>query len=244
MQKVEFLGAGCIGDLLILTVLAWSTSFGDAQTTGGGAANASIVDDRTVDFGVVPRGAKRFHVFTMTNDSDRVLRIASVRIPCSCVSATVSKKELLPNETASVIAELDTRRYSGPVSKVFYVGIEGPKNEELRFSVKAFSHDGLSMEPNTISFGLVKQGQAAEAAGTLTITDRRLFGAWSAATESDWVVCRLEPISVRGSVASYRVTASVRPGVPNGEWYSSIRLATTGTDATMLSIPITIRVEP
>lgn len=232
-----------IRNLLILTALAWSASFGEAQTSVG-SAKVPNVDDRAVDFGVVPRGAKRFHVFTVTNESDRALRITSLRIPCSCVTATVSKKELLPNETVSVIAELDTRRYSGPVSKVFYVGIDGPKNEELRFSVKAFSHDGLSMEPNTISFGLVKQGQSAEAAGTLTVTDRRLIGAWSATSESDWVACRLESSSAGGSTGSYRVTVRVRPGVPNGEWYSSIRLASTGTDATTLAIPVTIRVVP
>lgn len=232
-----------IRNLLILTVLAWSASFGGAQTSAG-SAKAPNVDDRAVDFGVVPRGAKRFHVFTLTNDSDRALRITAIRTPCSCVTATVSKKELAPNETANVIAELDTRRYSGPVSKVFYVGVEGPKNEEYRFSVKAYSHDGLAMEPNTLTFGSVKQGQAAETASTLTITDRRLFGAWSATSDSDWVACRIEPISVRGSAASYRITVSVRPGVPSGEWYSSIRLASTGTDATTLAIPVTIRVAP
>src|SRR5947209_17203186 len=129
-----------IRSFIILLTIGLVTSGSEAQ-----GSMAALFDARSHDFGTVPRGAKRVHPFTVTNTTGQPLRILSIRIPCNCVSAWATKRELAPGESTTVVAELDTRRFGGLLTKYAFVLFDQPR-EEVQLTVHAYSDDNLFME--------------------------------------------------------------------------------------------------
>ncbi len=202
-----------------------------------------IAEETEVDFGLVPYGAKRSHTFTVTNRSDRTVRITSIRVPCSCVTASTHQKEIRPGETAAITAVLDTRRFGGLLRKVFYATFEGLQAEEIRFTLLANSHSGLLLEPDMFAFGSLKNGQGATRSIVLTATDRSFHHAWVAQCDSDYVKCEVEPMPAPSGIPAVRITATLRPDLPPGSWYATVHLRPATGNEPGLKIPVTVVIE-
>src|SRR2546423_15313101 len=97
-----------IRSFIILLTIGLVTSRSEAQ-----GSMAALFDARSHDFGTVPRGAKRVHPFTVTNTTGQPLRILSIRIPCNCVSAWPTKRELAPGESTTGVPDLNSARFGG-----------------------------------------------------------------------------------------------------------------------------------
>src|SRR3954468_3050776 len=93
---------------LVIVVALWAA----------GAANAGtwadrLFDELSKDFGSVPRGPTLTHHFSVANNTKNVVTISSVRVSCGCVSATALKGTLKPGEETSIVAKMDTTRFTG-----------------------------------------------------------------------------------------------------------------------------------
>ena len=227
-----------VRSLIILLGFGWVTSHSEAQ-----APVAALFEERAHDFGTVPRGAKRVHAFTVTNTTRQPLRVLSIRIPCNCVTAQATKKEIAPGESTTIVTELDTRRFAGSMTKYCYVLFDQPR-EEVQLIVRAFSHEGLFCEPETVAFGKVKKGASPERSMTISITDQHLGRALKPIPQSDFVKANVEVIAESPGSASFRLTAKLDPGLPVGDWYCTIELRSDDTRLAPIQIPVTVTIDP
>ena len=72
-----------------------------------------MFDHTSQDLGVVARGAKVEHRFTVENNNEEDIRIESVKSGCGCTTAKVTKQVFKSWEKAEIVVTLDTRTSRG-----------------------------------------------------------------------------------------------------------------------------------
>jgi hypothetical protein len=238
IQRSAIKGATMIHSTIILLAVGWLIGSSEAQ-----GPVAAMFEEVSYDFGTVPRGSKRVHAFAVNNASREPLRILSIRIPCNCVTAHATKSELAPGESTTVIVYLDTRRFSGAMTKYAYVLFDRPR-EEAQLVVRAFSHDGLFCEPDSLAFGKAKKGASLEKSMSISITDPRLGGALKATSQSTFVQATVKTLEKSAGSASIQLTAKVDPNLPVGDWYTTIELRSEDARLAPIQIPVTVTIDP
>src|SRR5947209_3729329 len=115
--------------------LAVLIALGAASAAPAATWADAMFDELSRDFGSVPRGPTLTHHFQLTNRSGVPVHIASARVSCGCVTATVLQPDLAPGQSTSVVAEMDTRRFTGTKTVTIYVQFDRPQWEEVRLWV-------------------------------------------------------------------------------------------------------------
>ena len=192
------------------------------------------------DFGPIPRGPTQSTSFVLTNKSAKPIHIGSVRIPCSCVSASVAKRDLAAGESTTVDLQLDTRRFSGQLEKSAFVMVDG---QEVRLTVKADIRTDLVLSPETLSFGQVKKGNTADADITVLMVGNAQAKVLEAKSDSDFVTAKIQQLPGESGGTSYRVTAHLRPGLASGSWYTTVWLRTDNPAMARFPIGVTVEVQ-
>jgi hypothetical protein len=224
-----------IRQVLILSVIVGSTNSVLADSPA-----ESYFDHRSWEVGSVPRGMTLHHVVTLTNLTAKPVRIASIRVSCGCVAASALKKELAPGEQTSLLVQLESRQFTGPIQKTVFVLFDQPTVEEVRFLVGANVLTDLSVTPAGLVFSNVERGKSPQQSVVVTLPDgyARLD---KASSESSYIQVRLEPIQSAGP-RTYRVTATLRPDLPEGYWQSTVWLAGDNPSQPPINIPMIVRV--
>src|SRR5205085_3968650 len=112
----------------------------------------AMFDELVRDFGSVPRGPMLTHSYRLTNNTGHAVHVANVRVSCGCVSATAMQGALAPGQSTVVLAQMDTRRFTGPKTVTIYVQFDQPRWEEVRLSISANGRDDLTITPEAIAF--------------------------------------------------------------------------------------------
>jgi len=114
---------------VMMTVAA--TTF--AQTEG---SPALVVASKVMDAGTVSQGTTVDAVFDLVNEGDTKLVIKAVRPTCGCTVADFDK-EIAPGATGHIKAKLDTKDFSGPISKSILVMTDDPQSPTVTLVIKA-----------------------------------------------------------------------------------------------------------
>jgi hypothetical protein len=202
-----------------------------------------MFEDLSKDFGSVPRGPTLQHPFRLVNKTKTTVTIANVRVSCGCVTATALKGSLAPGEETAVVAQMDTRRFSGPKTVTIYVQFEHPAWEEVRLWVQANSRDDVSVNPDTIAFGRSKRGGTPTSTVTVTFLGAPGSQITDVQSDSNYVQTNLKELSRQEGEVSYQVTAKVRPDTPVGKWYTDVWLQTNNPGMPRVRVPLTVEIE-
>lgn len=112
-------------------VIVAATAF--AQTDG---SPMLVVPSKIVDIGTVAQGVTVDAVFDLVNEGDAKLVIKAVRPTCGCTVADFDP-EIAAGATGQIKAKLDTKDFSGPVSKSILVMTDDPQNPTVTLVIKA-----------------------------------------------------------------------------------------------------------
>jgi hypothetical protein len=205
---------------------------------GSAAAGEQMFDRLAHDFGPIPRGPTQTTTFTVTNKSAEPLRLSGFRIPCNCVRGALTKNELKPGESTTVVVYLDTRRVTGVLDKSLFVQTD---RQEVRLSIKAHVREDLIVAPESLDFGRVKQGDTKSATVTVLLAGQAVAKNVSAKCDSEFVKAKVRRLPDDGNGASYEVTANLMPNLPAGVWYTTVWLTT--DNPAVPRFPITANVE-
>jgi hypothetical protein len=223
--------------------LAFLACLGLTGTASAATWADAMFEELSKDFGSVPRGPTLQHPFRLVNKTGSTVSIASVRVSCGCVTATALKGVLAPGEETVVLAQMDTRRFSGVKTVTIYVQFDRPAWEEVRLWVQANSRDDISVTPDAFAFGRAKRGSVP--AGTVTVTflgdgQSQITGVQA---ESNYVQTRVRELSRQDGEVSYELTARLRPDVPVGKWYTDVWLQTNNPALPRVRVPLTVEIE-
>src|SRR5829696_6293726 len=129
--------------LLIGVFVAASVQAGEAE---------KFFSERVKDFGTVPFGPTLVHHFKITNTTNQVVYIASARVSCGCVSASIPTNTLKPGESTYLTAHMDTKRFIGPKEVTVYVNFAQP-HEEVSLAVRGNRNDNFTKSAEALNIG-------------------------------------------------------------------------------------------
>ncbi|MCK9603680.1 MAG: DUF1573 domain-containing protein [Candidatus Omnitrophica bacterium] len=89
------------------------------------------------DFGRVKEGTLLVHAFILKNESKKAIKIEDTQTSCGCTVSSVTKKALLPGESASLEVRFNTKDYSGVVQQYVYVHTDNLDNPIIKYIIKA-----------------------------------------------------------------------------------------------------------
>jgi len=99
------------------------------------AGRIEAVGPATVDFGKYPAEDRKVASYKIRNAGNDILKIINIRKNCGCAKATCSKKELKPQEDATVEVVILPDSIFGPYSKNTYVESSDPTNAFLCLAI-------------------------------------------------------------------------------------------------------------
>jgi hypothetical protein len=121
--------------LFILAVLVVTASTVIAQTATDGGPKL-VVPGKIIDSGTVAQGVVVDAVFDLINEGDAMLTVKAVRPTCGCTVADFDR-EIAPGATGKIKAKLDTKDFSGPISKSILVMTDDPQDPTVTLVIKA-----------------------------------------------------------------------------------------------------------
>ena len=115
------------------------------------------------DFGKPKVGEKSEHTFSVTNTSDRPVRLTRFRAGCGCVRMVPEKRVIDPGETIKINGTLDTRRERRAAKSTVFIDTDHPDARHLRllvaYAVVAPPAPKIQIEPRTLNLGLMLAGR-------------------------------------------------------------------------------------
>jgi hypothetical protein len=215
--------------------------------TAGAASAASwadgMFDELSRDFGSVPRGPTLTHPFHLTNNTATAVHIAGVRVSCGCTQATALRTELAPGQGTVILAQMDTRRFSGVKAVTIFVQFDQPQWEEVRLWVQANSRDDVTITPDSLAFGKVKRGSSPVTSVDIALMGNGQWRILRARCESNYVQMTLQELRHDDNEVDYRLTAKLRSDAPVGKWYTDVWLTTNDAATPRVRVPLTAEID-
>lgn len=209
------------------------------------AGPSDLFAEKVMDFGTTPRGPVLVHYFRFTNTTNQTMYLGNPRVSCGCTSATLSKNQVAPGETAAVIAHMDTRRIQTPnvtKSVLVYVPFLTPVQEEVTLRVTTVTRDDLMMSPDVLAMGTVKAGAGGKATTKVSFLSDPNWKITSATSTGGFVKAEFKEDSRNGNFVTYEVTTNLDKECPAGNWVCDVHLTTSNAAVAKLRIPVTVNV--
>jgi hypothetical protein len=204
-----------------------------------------MFDHTSHDFGVVARGAKAEHVFTIENIYEEDAHVTSVRSSCGCTKPQINRQLLKTWEKAQVTAVIDTRGFLGrkdaTVTVSFELMVAGkPVTGEVQLHVHCFIRGDVVLQPGAIQFGTIAQGTAARQRTSVSYAGR-----------DDWRIERVEsanphliPHVVQTAKApgqvTYDLSVTLKEDTPVGYIRDFLFLVTNDYNAQSARVPVAV----
>jgi hypothetical protein len=201
------------------------------------------------DFGVVAKGANAEYRFVMENPYVEDVRIVSVESTCGCTMPRAAKTLLKTHESAEIIAELDTRRFTGPKEATIKVKFDQPLSGEVQLHVQCFIRSDVVFQPGSVQFGTVPQGQTARQRVQVSYSGRANWQIVGAASRASFLEARPQETG-RGrdpafdaTQVSYDLWVTLKPDAPPGYFREQLILRTNDGAPTSLAAQVPLSVE-
>ncbi len=200
-----------------------------------------MFDHTSQDLGVVARGAKVEHRFTIENNNEEEIRIESVKSSCGCTTAKLTRQVLKSWEKAEIVVTLDTRGEPGRKDATITVVFAPPFSAEVQLHLHAFIRGDVVVQPGAAEFGLVPQGAGG---------GRKLKISY-APGRPDWRIVRIEcanphveAVAVETGrtpkLVNYELSVNLKKDTPPGYIRDQLVLVTNDFNAQSARVPVPV----
>ena len=224
---------------LVLGVCLWGSGFAAA-----GSGGDALFEEQAYNFGSVPHGPTLTHSFRISNRGEQPVHISGVRVSCGCVTASALRNDVAPGKESAIVAQMDTRRFTGHKTVTIFVQLDQPQWEEVRLSVTANSRDDVTIAPESFAFGRTQHGLSPSAHVAVSLRGSSDWQIVESRCESNYVQTSVKEVAGDAGDSSYEVTATLRPETPVGKWYTDVWLTTSDPNVSRVRVPLTVEVEP
>ena len=142
-----------------------------------------------------------------------------------------------------MIAQMDTRRFSGVRAVTIYVLFDSPRFEEVRLAVQANSRSELVFAPESLIFPKIKRGATPSTQMTITFLGSPQLQVTDAKCDSNYIQPKVQELRRDASEVIYQVSATIRADVPEGKWFTDVWLTTNNAAMPKLRVPLTVEIE-
>ena len=205
------------------------------------------------DAGIVAKGSKVTHEFTIHNQGTEVLQLREVRPSCGCTVVSYDAA-IAPGGEGKVRAELDTGSLAGAVAKEVTVFTSDPGNPMIQLTMRATVRSALEAQPGYFRFLHVVGAPAETGTQVVWSADYPELQVLSVASPSPAITVAFRPATAaerepgvdgkerRGN--QWLVTATLAAEPPPGPLSGEVRIETNHPRKKVLAVPIAGYVRP
>jgi hypothetical protein len=122
-----------------------------------------VVEGLNIDFGKIDRGKHATRQLTLKNIGDQKLNLGNVEVSCGCTGTVVSKKELNPGDTTSLLITFNSSGFIGPVHKSLTIHSNSAGAPHTVVDLSAMVIEDLSFSPAWFHFKDAEAGRKSAA---------------------------------------------------------------------------------
>ena len=211
-----------------------------------GAPKIDIAQE-TRDMGTIPKGQVIETDFVIKNTGGSDLVISDARPSCGCTVSSFDKV-IKPGAEGKVHTSVDTKSFSGPISKSVLVVSNDPDRPQMNLFVKAVVKPFVDVAPQQyVRFSVVKGDTASQ--DVVLISEEKGFKPTVAETAQPYVKAEIAPTGDKDKIAGrpgeqYKLNVSVLADAPEGLLNAPVRINTGVQQQPTLEIPVSGIVRP
>ena len=214
----------------------------DAKAAKGAIAAPKIeVVPETKDAGVVAKGHVIETTFVVKNNGGSDLIITDARPGCGCTVASFDKV-IKPGGEGKIQTSVDTKSFSGPISKSVLLVSNDPERGQINLFVKATVKPFVDILPQPYVRVAVVKGDS-DSRDVILLSEEKTFKPVVAESSQPYVKAEISPAGEKDKIPGhpgdqYRVRITVTPDAPEGLLNAPVRITTGVPQQPNIEIPI------
>ena len=211
------------------------------------AAPKMEISPETKDAGTVAKGQVVDAVFVVKNSGGSDLIISDARPSCGCTVASFDKV-IKPGGEGKIQSSVDTKSFSGPISKSVLVVSNDPDRPQVNLFIKALVKPYVDVLPQAfVRFSVIKGDTAGQ--DVVLVSEEKGFRPTIAETSQPYVKAEILPAGDKDKIPGrggeqYKLRINVTPDAPEGLLNAPIRVATGVSQQPTIEIPVSGIVRP
>jgi hypothetical protein len=205
------------------------------------AAPKIEVNLETKDVGTVAKGQVIDATFTIRNTGGSDLIITDARPGCGCTVASFDKV-VKPGEEGKIVSHVDTKTFSGPISKSILVVSNDPDRPQINLFVKAIVKPFVDVLPNAyVRFSVIKGDSDSQ--NVILVSEEKSFKPVVAEAAQPYVKAEIAPAGEKDRIPGrngeqYRLKLTITGDAPEGLLNAPVRITTGVAQQGQVEIPV------
>jgi hypothetical protein len=235
MSKIRF-------TILTAAVLAL-TMAAIAPVTGAADGPKMMVPEKIKDMGKVAQGEVLDVDFPIVNEGDETLEIKAVRPTCGCTVADFDR-EIAPGETGYIKSKLDTRDFSGPISKSILVMTNDPQDPTTTLVIKTEVHPYVQVLPRAlVRFNAVRHEPMEQKITVVADEEEKDFRVTGVKSSAPFLLASVRPVPsdqllAGKSAQQYEVVLTMEEDPPVGPVNAILEIETNHPKAKRVPVKV------
>jgi hypothetical protein len=251
MRQIGRLSCLAVAGLLVVTALEAQKAPAAKPVAKAPAKSAAAprieVSPETKDAGTVAKGAVVDATFVVKNNGGSDLIISDARPSCGCTVASFDKV-IKPGQEGKIQSSVDTKSFSGPISKSVLIVSNDPERPQMNLFIKAMVKPFVDVLPQAfVRFAVIKGDNSAQ--DVILLSEEKGFRPTVAETSQPYVKAEILPAGDKDKIPGrtgdqYKVHINVTADAPEGLLNAPIRIATGVAQQPTVEIPVSGIVRP
>ncbi|MGI0149109.1 MAG: DUF1573 domain-containing protein, partial [Thermoplasmata archaeon] len=201
----------------------------------------------TKDAGTVAKGQVIEAAFVIKNTGGSDLVISDARPSCGCTVASFDRV-IKPGAEGKVMSSVDTKSFSGPISKSVLLVSNDPDRPQMNLFIKATVKPFVDVLPQAfVRFSVIKGDNAGQ--DVILLSEEKGFRPTIAEASQPYVKAEVLPAGDKDKIPGrageqYKVRINVTADAPEGLLNAPIRIATGVSQQPTVEIPISGIIRP
>jgi uncharacterized protein DUF1573 len=248
MRKLAAAGLA-LAALVALSGLAVAQQKAKPKTDTKAAAPASKavaapkieIAPETKDAGTVAKGQVIETTFVVKNSGGSDLIISDARPGCGCTVASFDKL-IKPGTEGKIVTSVDTKSFSGPISKSLLIVSNDPERPQLNLFIKATVKPFVDVLPQPyVRFAVVKGD--SDTREVILVSEEKTFKPSVAEVAQPYVKAEVALAGEKDKIAGhpgdqYKLKITIGPDAPEGLLNAPIRVSTGVTQQPTIEVPV------
>jgi hypothetical protein len=205
------------------------------------AAPKIEVVPETIDKGTVAKGQVIESTFLIKNHGGSDLIISDARPGCGCTVASFDKV-IKPGGEGKVMANVDTKNFSGPIAKSVLLVSNDPERGQINLFIKAMVKPYVDVLPQPYVRLSVVKGDS-DTRDVIILSEEKSFKPTILETAQPYVKAEILPAGEKDKIPGhpgeqYKLRISVTPDAPEGLLNAPIRIATGVSQQPNIEVPV------
>ena len=190
------------------------------------------------DFGAVARGARAEFEFVLENPYVEDVHIAAVRASCSCTTPEIKTETIKTYQKGIIVAKFNTAAFLGAKGATLTVTFDKPLFAEMQLNVHGFIRGDVTLEPGSVAFGSVDQGNGAERTITITHVGRPDWRITEVHSLNPHMFAMATELNRSVSQVTYQIAVHLDRSAPAGDLAGNLKVATNDPQSPEIQVSV------